>query len=74
MALSRRVVETLLDLVEIKLSCMEIHDREDTREATCLEACRQELQTLLSGAAGQAGSGAVAAFSKAGKGRSRAAY
>ena len=73
MALSRRVVETLLDLVEIKLSCMEVHDREDTREATCLEACRQELQLLLSGAATAAGTGAVAGFAKRAKGRRRAA-
>ncbi len=72
MALSRRVAETLLDLVEIKLSCMEVHDREDTREATCLEACRQELKTLMSGGASSADSGAVAAFAKRGKGRRRA--
>ena len=71
MALSRRVVETLLDLVEIKLSCMEVHDREDSREATCLEACRSELQALL--ASGGAGSASVAAFAKRAKGRSRAA-
>lgn len=70
MALSRRVVETLLDLVEIKLSCMEIHDREDSREATCLEACRKELQDLLSGATATAG---AAAFTKRGRGRTRAA-
>jgi len=73
MALSRRVVETLLDLVEIKLSYMEIHDREDSREATCLEACRQELKTLLSGGGAQTGSGSVAAFAKRGKGRASAA-
>lgn len=70
MALSRRVVETLLDLVEIKLSCMEVHDREDTREATCLEACRKELQDLLSSGAASA---SAAAFTKRGRGRSRAA-
>jgi hypothetical protein len=68
MALSRRVVETLLDLVEIKLSCMEVHDREDSREALCLEACRNELKTLLAG-----GSGPVTTFPRRTKGRSRAA-
>ena len=68
MALSRRVVETLLDLVEIKLSCMEVHDREDSREALCLEACRNELKTLLGG-----GSAPVANFPRRTKGRSRAA-
>lgn len=72
MALSRRVVETLLDLVEIKLSCMEVHDREDSREATCLESCRQELQVLLSGG-GATGEAGMAAFAKRGKGRARAA-
>ncbi len=72
MALSRRVVETLLDLVEIKLSCMEVHDREDTREATCLEACRQELKTLMSGGASTSDGGTVAAFAKRGRGRRRA--
>ena len=70
MALSRRVVETLLDLVEIKLSCMEVHDREDTREATCLEACRKELQDLLSGGTASA---SAATFTKRGRGRTRAA-
>ena len=69
--MSRRVVETLLDLVEIKLSCMEVHDREDSREALCLETCRSELKALLSGAAVAAAP--VAAFAKRAKGRSRAA-
>jgi len=72
MALSRRVVETLLDLVEIKLSCMEIYDREDTREADCLERCRSELREALKSGVGASGSGAVAAFAKRAKGRSRA--
>ncbi len=72
MALSRRVIETLLDLVEIKLSLMEVHDREDTREASCLEACRQELKSLTSGGASAAEGGTVAAFAKGGKGRRRA--
>ncbi len=72
MALSRRVVETLLDLVEIKLSCMEVHDREDTREATCLEACRDELKTLISGGAPAANGAEVASFAKRTKGRRRA--
>ena len=72
MALSRRVVETLLDLVEIKLSCMEIHDREDSREATCLEACRKELQALLAGGT-ETGTASAAAFDKRGRGRTRAA-
>jgi hypothetical protein len=47
MSLSRRSVETLVDLVEIKLSCIEVLDREDARERTCLELARRELQSML---------------------------
>ncbi len=47
MSLSKRTVETLIDLVEIKLSCMEVFDREDAREAASLELARRELKALL---------------------------
>ncbi|MGH6954087.1 MAG: hypothetical protein ACREGL_07895 [Alphaproteobacteria bacterium] len=58
MALSKRSIETLIDLVEIKLSCMQVLDRDDAREQTLLESCRRELQALLgSGRAGAAASG-----------------
>jgi len=30
--LSKRSIETLVDLVEIKLSCLDVFDREDARE------------------------------------------
>jgi hypothetical protein len=43
MTLSAKTVETLLDLVEIKLSCVEVWDREDRRELRALEACKREL-------------------------------
>jgi hypothetical protein len=46
MSLSKRTVETLIDLVEIKLSCMEVFDREDAREQAALELARRELQGL----------------------------
>jgi hypothetical protein len=46
MNLSKRSVEMLLDLVEIKLSYMDISDREDARDMEVLERCRTELQTL----------------------------
>ncbi|MGH6948093.1 MAG: hypothetical protein ACREDZ_12260 [Kiloniellales bacterium] len=46
MGLSTRAVETLLDLVEIKLSCIEIYDREDSRELSKLEQCRDELLSI----------------------------
>ena len=47
MALTRRSIATLLDLVEIKLSCIEVVDREDHRELKTLRACRDELMQLL---------------------------
>ena len=43
MSLSKRTLETLVDLVEIKLSCVEIYDRDDARELQNLEHCRNEL-------------------------------
>lgn len=46
MSLSRRSVETLIDLVEIKLSCLEVADREDAREKACLEMTLRELQAM----------------------------
>ncbi|MDX1483794.1 MAG: hypothetical protein R3229_04865 [Alphaproteobacteria bacterium] len=46
MALSGKSLEALMDLVEIKLSCVEIFDREDAREVKILERCRDELQAL----------------------------
>jgi hypothetical protein len=48
MSLSKQTIETLLDLVEIKLGCMEVYDREDARELSALEACRRELVALRS--------------------------
>ena len=48
MMLSKRSVETLLDLVEIKLSCLEVIDREDARERAHLETCRRELAAMRS--------------------------
>lgn len=47
MSLSKRSIETLLDLVEIKLSCIEVFDREDARELASLEVARRQLQALL---------------------------
>lgn len=49
MALSKKCIETLLDLVEIKLSTIQIFDREDAREVAVLEACRDELAALARG-------------------------
>ena len=49
MALSKRTLETLVDLVEIKLSCIEVYDREDSRELQNLERCRDELLNMTKG-------------------------
>jgi hypothetical protein len=49
MGMSRRTLETLIDLVEIKLSCMEVIDREDARELAHLERCLGELRHVKSG-------------------------
>lgn len=45
-SLSQRSIETLLDLVEIKLSCLEVYDREDAREKAYLETSRRELMAM----------------------------
>lgn len=54
MAMSRRCIDTLIDLVEIKLSCLEITDREDMRERELLMRCVQELRAEARGEDGRA--------------------
>jgi hypothetical protein len=46
-SLSKRSIETLIDLVEIKLSCLDVFDREDAREKACLENARRELVAMM---------------------------
>ena len=46
MALTGRSLEALMDLVEIKLGCVEILDREDAREVKAPGRCHSELQAL----------------------------
>lgn len=53
MALTTVAVETLIDLVEIKLACLQVSDRDDAREHANLEQCLQELRSM-SGANGTA--------------------
>lgn len=69
MALSKASVETLIDLVEIKLSCVEIYDRDDSRELVNLQRCKDELAGLI-GRPETAPSGLVAMKQK-GRRRSR---
>jgi len=47
MSLSKRSITTLLDLVEIKLSCIEVMDREDAKEMAALETAKRELMAIL---------------------------
>jgi hypothetical protein len=47
MALSRRCAETLLDLAEIKLSCLDVFDREDRDVAKTLAEAAAELKAML---------------------------
>jgi hypothetical protein len=47
MALSRRCAETLLDLAEIKLSCLDVFDREDRDVAKTLADAAAELKAML---------------------------
>jgi hypothetical protein len=49
MALSKRSLDTLIDLVEIKISCMEVWDREDRREIANLQQASAELRALAGG-------------------------
>ena len=41
---SPRSIETLIDLVEIKLSCLDVMDREDREELKVLQRSLSELQ------------------------------
>jgi len=47
--LTSKSVETLIDLVEIKLSCLEVWDREDARERKALEIALKELVAMRAG-------------------------
>jgi hypothetical protein len=60
MSLSSQTIDTLIDLVEIKLSCFEVWDREDKRELKALQAARDELRTARRPAA-RRGAAATAA-------------
>ena len=44
-SLSPRALETLIDLVEIKLSCLDIFDRDDRKEHLVLKQSLAELES-----------------------------
>ncbi len=50
MTLSKRSIEMLVDLIEIKISDMDVADREDARDLQLLERAREELRALTGGA------------------------
>jgi len=47
MILSRQSLEIILDLIEIKLSALQIYDNDDARELNKLRKCKQELLLLV---------------------------
>jgi hypothetical protein len=53
-SLTKRSVETLIDLVEIKLSCLQVFDRDDAKELAALEPARRELIARVPGRAAAA--------------------
>jgi hypothetical protein len=71
MTITQCSLETLIDLVEIKLSCFEVYDRDDARELANLEGCLNELN-LLAGRQKQNGN-PVVKFPARSRGRPRAA-
>tara|TARA_Y100001936_G_scaffold247633_1_gene293861 strand:- start:47241 stop:47465 length:225 start_codon:yes stop_codon:yes gene_type:complete len=46
MSLSKQSIENLIDLVEIKISTLQVLDRENAREMKYLENCRGELMDM----------------------------
>jgi hypothetical protein len=52
--LTRKSLELLIDLVEIKLGSMEVFDRDDQKILRDLEACRKELSAISRRAAAPA--------------------
>ena len=67
MTMSKRSVETLLDLVEIKLSSMQVLDREDARELALLESCRRDLLAMRASLKGQKGTGKAMSYAREGR-------
>lgn len=47
MLLAKQSVASLIDLIEIKLNCLQIHDSEDSRIVKHLEKCRDDLSDLI---------------------------
>ncbi len=46
MSLSRQSITAMMDLIENKLSCMAVHDRDDLRDKVNLQRALCELSTM----------------------------
>lgn len=47
MKISHESLEIILDLIEIKMNALQIHNKEDAREANKLRKCKQEFLSLF---------------------------
>jgi hypothetical protein len=47
MEISKKSAEVMLDLVEIKISMMQVHDKEDAKELNYLRSCREQLLNVV---------------------------
>ena len=47
MTISQESFEIILDLIEIKVNALQIHDKDDARELNKLRKCRQEFLQYL---------------------------
>ena len=54
MALSKRSIEILIDLIEVRSSVLMVTDQEDSRELRRLQKCKAELENVLIAAANRA--------------------
>jgi len=49
MSLSRRSIDMMMDLIENRIACMQVVDREDHRQLAILTQARREIMTLTGG-------------------------
>jgi hypothetical protein len=47
MDISKKSAELMLDLVEIKISMMQVNDKDDAKELNYLRSCREQLLSVL---------------------------
>jgi hypothetical protein len=59
-------IKALIALIEVKLRCLAVIDREDKRERRLLESCRDELSKMLLSSAPGASAPALSEASSSG--------